>query len=193
MMRRFCEVWRLAWGILLFAMVAQVSNLHAFPLGAKNTSANNPARWLSETILFDDIRSFQVSETLREFRPNYPLWTDGALKTRWVYFPPGRTIDTSDPDQWKFPVGTVFFKEFRKSVEKGLYSMQEIRVETRVLAKTGDGVGADAWTMRHAAGTADGSDGGPGQRCSRQGSRGDTHVFPYQSSTQSDDYLHAGR
>ncbi len=67
MMRRFCEVWRLAWGILLFAMVAQVPNLHAFPLGAKNTSANNPARWLSETILFDDIRSFQVSETLREF------------------------------------------------------------------------------------------------------------------------------
>ena len=46
------------------------------------------------------------------FTPTWRLWTDGAVKRRWVSLPPGGTIDTSDPDRWVFPVGTRFFKEF---------------------------------------------------------------------------------
>ncbi len=148
MILKYREVWRLAWGIVIFATAAQVPIGQASPSGAQQASAHDTPRWLSETTLYRDISTFEVSAELTEFRPNYPLWTDGALKTRWVYFPPGGTIDTSDPDHWIFPVGTVFFKEFRKSVAKDLYSMHEIKVETRLLAKTGDDVGSDAWTMR---------------------------------------------
>src|SRR6185503_1868432 len=46
------------------------------------------------------------------FAPQYPLWTDGAVKSRWILLPEGATIDTTDPDHWIFPVGTKLWKEF---------------------------------------------------------------------------------
>ena len=47
------------------------------------------------------------------FTPQYPLWTDGATKRRWILLPEGSAIDASDPDAWVFPVGTKVWKEFR--------------------------------------------------------------------------------
>ena len=35
-----------------------------------------------------------------DYSPQYPLWSDGATKRRWVLLPPGQTIDASDPDVW---------------------------------------------------------------------------------------------
>lgn len=46
------------------------------------------------------------------FSPQYPLWSDGARKRRWIYLPPGTAIDASRPDAWEFPVGTRLWKEF---------------------------------------------------------------------------------
>lgn len=48
----------------------------------------------------------------RLFSPQYPLWTDGAAKARWIQLPPGTTIDVSDADAWTFPVGTKLWKQF---------------------------------------------------------------------------------
>jgi hypothetical protein len=48
----------------------------------------------------------------RPFTPQYPLWTDGARKARWIQLPAGATIDASDVDRWQFPVGTRLWKEF---------------------------------------------------------------------------------
>lgn len=62
----------------------------------------------------------------RSFSPQYPLWSDGAAKKRWVYLPPGTTIDVSDPERWEFPEGTKFWKEF---------SVGGRKVETRFLWK----------------------------------------------------------
>lgn len=46
------------------------------------------------------------------FSPQYPLWSDGAVKRRWLHVPPGTTIDASNPDAWVFPPGTRLWKEF---------------------------------------------------------------------------------
>ncbi|HVK72502.1 MAG TPA: hypothetical protein VM734_04255 [Kofleriaceae bacterium] len=46
------------------------------------------------------------------FAPQYPLWSDGAHKRRWIYLPPGTWIDATDGDAWQFPVGTRLWKEF---------------------------------------------------------------------------------
>ena len=62
----------------------------------------------------------------RPFSPQYPLWTDGAQKRRWVLLPPGAAIDVADVDAWDFPVGTRFWKEF---------SFAGRKVETRMLWK----------------------------------------------------------
>ncbi len=49
---------------------------------------------------------------VRAYAPSYQLWTDGAAKQRYVWLPPGTKVDVSDPDEWVYPVGTRFWKEF---------------------------------------------------------------------------------
>ncbi len=79
-----------------------------------------------------------LAEGVRFFQPAHWLWTDDAGKQRWIYLPPGTQIDTSDPDDWVFPVGTRLYKTF---------IVDGMRVETRLLEKVGgeDG-GAPTWT-----------------------------------------------
>ena len=67
---------------------------------------------LSETGLYAAGRPGVVDPANRAFAPQYPLWSDGAAKRRWIYLPPGTAIDASDEADWTFPVGTRFWKEF---------------------------------------------------------------------------------
>ena len=69
----------------------------------------------------------------RPYSPQYPLWTDGATKVRWIRLPDGARIDARTPDAWIFPVGTTFWKEF---------SFAGRKVETRMLRR----VSAARWS-----------------------------------------------
>ncbi|WP_440904254.1 hypothetical protein ACMZOO_15680 [Catenovulum sp. SX2] len=69
------------------------------------------------------------------YSPQYPLWTDGAKKRRWIYLPRGKKIDTSNPDQWVFPIGTKLWKEFSFDEENGINR----KIETRLLEKLPSG------------------------------------------------------
>jgi hypothetical protein len=90
-----------------------------------------PAR-LSETGLYADIRADALAPGVLPYRPQFELWSDGASKRRWISLPPGTRIDTSDMDSWRFPEGTKLWKEF---------SRDNIRIETRLLQRTGPGQG----------------------------------------------------
>jgi len=90
-----------------------------------------PAR-LSETGLFRDVASEALEAGVRAYRPQFALWSDGADKRRWVSLPADARIDTADPDDWNFPVGTRFWKEFTRD---------GVRVETRLLSRWGTGPG----------------------------------------------------
>lgn len=50
--------------------------------------------------------------TTQTFAPQYPLWSDGAKKQRFIYLPAGSQIDASDANAWQFPVGTKLWKQF---------------------------------------------------------------------------------
>jgi hypothetical protein len=71
-----------------------------------------------------------IADYVKTFEPKYPLWADDATKQRYVYVPKCKTIDTSDMDHWKFPVGTRFWKTF---------SVGEKVVETRLMHHFGPG------------------------------------------------------
>lgn len=88
-------------------------------------TAQPPAR-LAETGLYAPGASGVIDARNRPFSPQYPLWTDGASKRRWVYLPPGAAIDAAKDERWEFPVGTRFWKEF---------AFHGRRVETRLLWK----------------------------------------------------------
>jgi hypothetical protein len=77
------------------------------------------------------------------FSPQYPLWTDGAAKRRWIRLPPGAAIDARDARAWRFPVGTKLWKEFAFGR----------RVETRSMERTRAG-----WLYATYLWSEDGSD-----------------------------------
>jgi hypothetical protein len=86
-----------------------------------------------------------LADTLLTFAPQYPLWTDGATKRRWIHIPEGAAIDASDPERWVFPAGTRLWKEF---------SFGGRRVETRYMELLEGGT----WRYATYVWNADGSD-----------------------------------
>jgi hypothetical protein len=111
---------------------------------AFDASLPSPLLQISQTGLYDDIASKRMAANLIGFTPGNVLWSDGATKRRFIVLPPGKTIDTSDMNHWRFPVGTRFFKEFSRDGKL---------LETRLIyrrAETGDPekdywAGAFAW------------------------------------------------
>lgn len=81
---------------------------------------------LSETGLYSDTAKGTLAPGVFPFQPQYQLWSDSAVKKRWIALPPGKKIDTFDMDFWDYPAGTRLWKEF---VRDG------VRVETRLLLK----------------------------------------------------------
>lgn len=81
----------------------------ATAVGAR--AAGLPER-LSETGLYADAAAKQLAPDVVSFTSQYPLWSDGAAKRRWIRIPPGSAIDAADPNAWIFPVGTRVWKEF---------------------------------------------------------------------------------
>lgn len=102
---------------------------------------------LSETGLYADIAKGTLATGVRPYDVQYPLWSDGADKERWVYLPPGTKIDTSDMDFWKYPAGTKAWKQF---------SIGGKRIETRMQYKPTDQ--STDWVMIAYQWKADGSD-----------------------------------
>lgn len=96
--------------------------------------------------LYVDGSCTELAEGVVPYHPRFTLWSDGDDKERFVYLPPGTQIDTSDPDRWGFPQGTRLYKTF---------SIGGVRLETRLLEKTGTARGRSSWTMVAYAWSAD--------------------------------------
>lgn len=120
----------IALGVVVLRRPAVASAPEEFPL------------LLSETGLYAADGS--IDPRNRPFSPQYPLWTDGATKRRWVRLPAGASIDAHDMDAWRFASGTVFWKEF---------AWQGRPAETRVIRIQADGSAAYATYAWNAAGT----------------------------------------
>lgn len=96
---------------------------------------NAPTR-LSETGVFVDTASaeLQVSSGFVPYDVQSPLWSDGAVKQRWVSIPDGETITFSENGNWSFPVGSVFVKHFDLTLDQSHPDVKR-RLETRLLVR----------------------------------------------------------
>jgi hypothetical protein len=88
--------------------------------------AGAPPATLECTGLYADLASKQLADGVRPYAPAIALWSDGAAKERWISLPAGATIDTTNPSEWVFPVGTKVWKQF---------SVDGHRIETRLWQK----------------------------------------------------------
>lgn len=114
-----------AAAVIAFAAAAVQTNADS---RSELASADTLPERLSDTGLYAP-GSRQPAAGLYTFSPQYPLWSDGATKRRWMYLPPGKAIDATDVDAWEFPPGARFWKEF--SLGRA--------VETRFIERTADG------------------------------------------------------
>lgn len=133
--------------VLFPALFLFVELTHGSGVSCEDTAQIVLPKKLSQSCLYSTVDPLVISPELYAFTPNYQLWSDAAEKSRWIYLPEKQKINTDDPDRWVFPVGTQFFKEFRKRVrdERGIET--EIRVETRHLMKVHPGEGLNSWTI----------------------------------------------
>jgi uncharacterized repeat protein (TIGR03806 family) len=67
-----------------------------------------------------------------------PLWSDGALKERWLALPAGDHIAFAEQGAFEFPAGTVLVKHFGMALDESRPEELE-RLETRVLVADASG------------------------------------------------------
>ena len=146
------------------ALLPAMAAILAAVFGMRALASPSLPERLSETGLYLP-GTLTIDPRNRAFSPQYPLWTDGAHKARWIQLPAGSRIVARDADTWEFPIGTRLWKEFAFDGRK---------VETRMLWR----VSADAWsyaayawneaqtdaTLVPAEGLADVAEVAPGKR-----------------------------
>ena len=111
---------------------------------AANGNCNNAPDQIPDDLactgLYADFNAKTIAPTARPYAPAVPFWSDGLDKDRYLQLPEGQTIDTSAPDDWKFPVGTKVWKDIHKGPKK---------IETRYFTKLPDQTwiaGAYVWS-----------------------------------------------
>ena len=72
--------------------------LCAMPIAIGGAPAPSwPPATLRGTGLYSDWATKTIARDNLPFSPQYPLWSDGAKKSRWVRIPKGTFIDASNP------------------------------------------------------------------------------------------------
>ncbi len=99
---------------------------------------------LSATGAFSDVRNLTPATGVIPFTVNSPLWSDGAVKSRWIAVPNDGPPYTADEQirfapvgEWAFPNGTVFIKHFELTTNE--LTGERKRLETRLLVRDTSG------------------------------------------------------
>jgi uncharacterized repeat protein (TIGR03806 family) len=101
-------------------------------LGLSPTAAEASPQRLSETGVFASLETLETVPGIIPFSVQAPLWSDGAIKQRWIAVPSGAQIGFSENESWAFPEGTVLVKHFGMALdERDPESVR--RLETRLL------------------------------------------------------------
>ncbi len=102
-----------------------------------------PPALLSQTGAFADVLNLVVDPAGVPY-DLVPFWSDGAVKSRWIFLPNDGSHDQADEqiiffeeDNWIFPIGTVLMKHFELELEEG-NPASAIRLETRFMVLSED-------------------------------------------------------
>ncbi len=114
-------------------------------IGRTGPLAVNAPTLLSETGAFADTTNLTPNPALIPYDVNSPLWSDGAIKTRWMAVPndgapytANEQIDFTPTGEWAFPGGTVFVKHFEIATNDSNPDLRR-RLETRLLVRDTNG------------------------------------------------------
>lgn len=135
--------WKLLLGTWLLSILAS-GQAHAV-VSAEAILAESPPKLLSEFGFFDDLKAQKPAAGVVPFQLATPLFSDGALKYRFVHVPDGKAAQYDDNEAFDFPTGTALIKTFAFPADYRRPD-QDIRlIETRVLLRQADGWQAFAY------------------------------------------------
>ncbi|MDB5341386.1 MAG: yliI, partial [Planctomycetaceae bacterium] len=88
-------------------------------------------RTLTETKLFSSVKDQTPAPGLIPYAVNVQLWSDGAVKDRFIALPSSHSLVFKEQEQWEFPAGTVIVKTFSLQTDKTDPEKRQ-RIETRL-------------------------------------------------------------
>ncbi|MEY3259377.1 MAG: hypothetical protein RIT46_206 [Pseudomonadota bacterium] len=101
--------------------------------------ADTPAPRLSDYHLFTDLAGRQPNAGLTPYGLNSPLFTDHAVKSRFVFLPPGTAAVFTEVGVLDFPVGAVLVKTFAYPADMRRPNEAVRSIETRLLIRKTSG------------------------------------------------------
>ena len=117
--------------LLIVDYQGQLYKLEAVaPLDALTVAAF--PRLLSQTGIFESTRENKIAAGVIPYSVNSPLWSDGAVKERFLALPNNQKMDYNPDGTWGFSDGAVLVKTFAMEMEKGDPASVK-RLETRLL------------------------------------------------------------
>jgi hypothetical protein len=123
------------------------------------------------TGLYSDWTSKTIAAGVEPYTPAFEAWDDGASMQRWIALPAGAQIDTSDPDDWTFPVGTRVWQELQLALGD---AAAPVRIETRFLWKSQ----ANVWVRTTYRWSSDGQTSAPELPGGEQNVAGTSYEVP---------------
>lgn len=133
----------------IYLIELETSKIRKFEEGLGTPSTPPPGR-LSQTGCFADLSAMTPATGILPYSPQWPFWSDGADKARWVVLPQGGKVTPTPAADgaWRFPVGTVFIKHFDLEQVGG-----KKKLETRFLIQ--EELGVRGFTYRWNAAQTD--------------------------------------
>ncbi|MBO6903274.1 MAG: hypothetical protein JJ864_18210 [Rhizobiaceae bacterium] len=112
--------------------------------------AKRPPKLLSEFGFFADMWAQTPAKGVVPFTINTPLFSDKALKYRFVYLPEGATADFVADEAFEFPAGTALIKTFAFPADFRAPDKDIRLIETRLLLRGENGWNAWAYVWNEA-------------------------------------------
>jgi uncharacterized repeat protein (TIGR03806 family) len=102
-------------------------------------AAERPPELLSAYRFFSDAGAREPNPRVTPYDLNTALYSDGALKFRYVFIPPGQQAQYRDDGVFEFPVGTVLIKTFAFAADMRRPDENVRFLETRLLIRRTEG------------------------------------------------------
>ena len=129
---------RRTWTAAAFLLLL-LGTLPARAVSSEAILGEKPPKLLSEFGFFEDARAQKPAAGVVPFDLATPLFSDGAVKYRFVHVPEGKAANYHDSEAFDFPEGTALIKTFAFPADQRTPDKAVRLIETRVLLRHAGG------------------------------------------------------
>lgn len=125
--------------VFVLSATAAAQRISAPPVDDRAILAERPPALLADYRFFRDAGAREPSARVTPYDLNTALYSDGALKFRYVYIPAGAEARYNSEGVFEFPVGTVLIKTFAFAEDMRRTDENVRFLETRLLIRRAEG------------------------------------------------------